>query len=1123
MIVAALTLSTTLAQAQTNFPEIEPNSVKAEATAVVGIVSGDTITGTSTGTSVATASTLITTSDVFRVQTGALPLGIYRHRLALTTSTTTGHSGTIRGLNQTGATGTASTGGTPGTADNSIQATSTTTTPPRFNQWYGFGKQEEIYYRVQGTTTTTAAYIATMSTSTVPFTVVAPSFESANPITITTVGETTADTDIHVFDSNLDAIPGFNNDDEGPVGPTLQSRIIRTFAPGTYYLAVGSSNTAWNFPFAPDEDFPSSIMDFPGSIVRSSSATTAQTWNFRIEGSNGIHQEPAVLAAGNPYELLWFQFTVQAGAPLIAPGNDNCATASVIPVGGGTATGSVAFASNDGTASCDPGGAASKDVWFSYTNTGLTPRSIAFDTCGTTFDSALSVYDACGGTELACNDDCGGTPCGATASCLPGIIVAPGASLRVRISDKGLGGAGYTLHSIVTVLPPANDDCANAQLVSCGSATIGTTTGATLELAGVPLTCDGVGNAEGGQNFAVNSAGVWYRIVGTGDTVYADTLVATYDTSITVFTGTCGALTCVTVNDDVQGSPFHSKVGFQTVLGQDYFILVHGFGATSLGDFTLNIVCQPTPANDLCTNAQALVGLSGSVNGTNAGATGDNSTTLTSTGLASCATTYTHYDTWYSITPVCDGTLAIDTCGAFDTVLSIHSACPAATSGQLACNQDGPVGCTPGSEITGFAVVANTTYLIRVATNGPLTVAPGGGAAFTVSYTLTQTDTDLDGTPDCLDGCPNDPLKIAPGICGCGVADTDTDLDGTPDCNDGCPNDPLKIAPGICGCGVADTDTDLDGTPDCNDGCPNDPLKVAPGQCGCGVADTDTDLDGTADCNDGCPNDPLKIAPGQCGCGNPDTDGDGDGVADCVDNCVTVPNATQLDLDNDGVGDACDNCVAIANPAQADCDNDNIGDVCAIALGAPDCNLNGIPDSCDIANATSMDANSNGIPDECEVNGGTPYCFGYSGCPCLNNSVTGSGQGCLNSGGLGSTLVGSGLTQVSADGLVLNLSNLPIPPFGNSFVLFFQGTAQQSVPFQDGKLCVDGAIVRMAIKPYTGSTLAYPVGAEPAVHIRGGVPPTGGVRNYQAWHRDTPLPCGSNSNLTNGLSVIWIP
>ena len=65
------------------------------------------------------------------------------------------------------------------------------------------------------------------------------------------------------------------------------------------------------------------------------------------------------------------------------------------------------------------------------------------------------------------------------------------------------------------------------------------------------------------------------------------------------------------------------------------------------------------------------------------------------------------------------------------------------------------------------------------------------------------------------DGCPNDPNKTEPGICGCGTPDTDTDSDGTPDCSDYCPNDPNKIEPGVCGCGVTDTDSDGDGMTDC--------------------------------------------------------------------------------------------------------------------------------------------------------------------------------------------------------------------------------------------------------------------------------------------------------------------
>ena len=37
---------------------------------------------------------------------------------------------------------------------------------------------------------------------------------------------------------------------------------------------------------------------------------------------------------------------------------------------------------------------------------------------------------------------------------------------------------------------------------------------------------------------------------------------------------------------------------------------------------------------------------------------------------------------------------------------------------------------------------------------------------------------------DSLDGCPLDPEKSAPGICGCGVSDIDSDGDGIADCED---------------------------------------------------------------------------------------------------------------------------------------------------------------------------------------------------------------------------------------------------------------------------------------------------------------------------------------------------
>jgi thrombospondin type 3 repeat protein len=402
---------------------------------------------------------------------------------------------------------------------------------------------------------------------------------------------------------------------------------------------------------------------------------------------------------------------------------------------------------------------------------------------------------------------------------------------------------------------------------------------------------------------------------------------------------------------------------------------------------------------------------------------------------------------------------------------------------------------------------------------------------------VAETDTDGDGTPDCLDGCPLDPNKIAPGACGCGVAETDSDGDGTPDCVDGCPLDPNKIAPGVCGCGVPDVDTDGDGTLDCLDGCPLDPLKIDPGVCGCGVPDVDTDGDGTLDCLDGCPLDPLKIDPGACGCGVPDVDTDGDGILDCLDNCPSVPNPDQADGDGDGVGDACDNCLALPNPEQQDCDGDGLGDLCEIAQGASadcnanlvpddcevlvlDCNANGVPDDCDIQAGTSFDVNGDLIPDECQTAGGIPYCFGDgTGTPCPCGNSGSPGHGCRNSTGEGSRLQSIGGTSVSLDDAFLSTMFLPVHKPG----IFFMGVNRiaggMGSAFGDGLICVapNKRFPAALSSPAGVLTLTTPVAlSNSLIHA-------GETWNFQTWHRDPLGPCGVSYNLSNGLTLTFTP
>jgi len=186
--------------------------------------------------------------------------------------------------------------------------------------------------------------------------------------------------------------------------------------------------------------------------------------------------------------------------------------------------------------------------------------------------------------------------------------------------------------------------------------------------------------------------------------------------------------------------------------------------------------------------------------------------------------------------------------GKLNSLLVFHNRAPRPSS--LDCNNDGvPDEC----ELVGNDCDAN-----GIPDECELDADKNGVPDVCDQCANATADADHDGIPDCFDACPDDPHKSAPGVCGCGVADVDSDGDGVPDCIDncpetpnpgqrdtdgdgvgdvcdGCPADRNKVAPGPCGCGMADIDTDRDSVMDCVDECPHDPYKTHPGVCGCGV------------------------------------------------------------------------------------------------------------------------------------------------------------------------------------------------------------------------------------------------------------------------------------------------
>jgi hypothetical protein len=265
-----------------DFPETEANDTKAAANPVVLVGPGDTLSGTTTGSSTTAAG--IGSADNFRLTTPTQVAGIYRNRLTLTTSGTVGHTGTIRGLTQT-ATGPNSIG--PGTinagTDSTVQTSSTATTPARFNQFYTFGPSTQFVYRVAGTTSTTAPYASTWTQESVtPI-----SLGAFNPgsYVFTNVGlASTQDTEVLILDSNFQVV-GLNDDalDTANGGPAIPgtSSVLNSYLPinlseGVYYVAISNFNIATSTASTANEgSADASVMDFAGIMANSSTSTLA--------------------------------------------------------------------------------------------------------------------------------------------------------------------------------------------------------------------------------------------------------------------------------------------------------------------------------------------------------------------------------------------------------------------------------------------------------------------------------------------------------------------------------------------------------------------------------------------------------------------------------------------------------------------------------------------------------------------------------------------------------------------------------------------------------------------------------------------------------------------------------
>lgn len=151
--------------------------------------------------------------------------------------------------------------------------------------------------------------------------------------------------------------------------------------------------------------------------------------------------------------------------------------------------------------------------------------------------------------------------------------------------------------------PPANDECANATNLTCGTLNLaGTTVGTIAE------------TAPGGGVYA-SRYGVWYTFLGNGQsTTISSTGTNGFDQEMTILSGSCASLSLIT-SLDVGVSNGTETYTFTTTLNTRYYIYIGHWDSTSTttGTFTISRTgaTPATPstitgASTVCANATGI-------------------------------------------------------------------------------------------------------------------------------------------------------------------------------------------------------------------------------------------------------------------------------------------------------------------------------------------------------------------------------------------------------------------------------------------------------------------------------------------------------------------------------------
>lgn len=322
-------------------------------------------------------------------------------------------------------------------------------------------------------------------------------------------------------------------------------------------------------------------------------------------------------------------FTMCLNNPPAAPANDPCTSAINLAVNAGCVnTSGTSYGATTSLTGC--AGTANDDVWYSFTATNYTQTIQVAGSAN--FDAVVELYDGtCGAlTSLSCIDNTfsGGTET-VTASGL-----TPGVTYLFRVYDY-YSGAGSTFSvcvsgtSIIAGSQPNDEPCNAIQIpavtADCNNLVFSNIGATQTTLPGSPgAVCENYDNSTNSMGalsnggFGATSKDVWFSItVPASGNIYITpqpNMGAGWiqDGVMTLYRGTCGALTTYTCSDD-----YNYPAGYNDLQsfiratgltpGETVYLRYWGYGSAQ-GNFGF---CVQSPTNDLCANALYICDING--------------------------------------------------------------------------------------------------------------------------------------------------------------------------------------------------------------------------------------------------------------------------------------------------------------------------------------------------------------------------------------------------------------------------------------------------------------------------------------------------------------------------------